>query len=129
MPAHISFYSKIYSIGPLNMRPRKGTFHKKEIMKTAIVQTSPLFGETKRNVADALGLMEGVRADVYVLPELFNTGYNFIDQVELQSLAEPPTGATFRSIAEFARKRSCSSIGARFSPAVAGTAGTPWQRS
>ena len=51
--------------------------------------------------------MEGAKADVYVLPELFNTGYNFVDAGEVASLAEPVDGQTYGAIAEFARRNSC----------------------
>ncbi|SRR5712692_2993153 len=76
-------------------------------MRLAIVQTNPSFGEVKHNVQCAVSLMESAPADLYVLPELFNTGYNFIDQQEVSRLAEPLSGFTFQSIAGFAKKNSC----------------------
>jgi len=57
-------------------------------MRVAVVQTSPIFGEVKKNVDKALSLMETAPADLYVLPELFNTGYNFVDENETRSMAE-----------------------------------------
>lgn len=76
-------------------------------MRLAIVQTDPLFGEVDSNIRHALSLMEHEHADLYVLPELFNTGYNFVDRKELAMLAEPPTGGTFEAMAAFAKKRGC----------------------
>src|ERR1043166_7644096 len=76
-------------------------------MKIAAVQTSPVFGQVKQNVNAALALMESVEADLYVLPELFNTGYNFINAGEARSLAENAPGLTFTSVADFAKKKSC----------------------
>ncbi len=73
-------------------------------MQIAIVQTNPEFGEIKKNVAAALAMMESMRANLYVLPELFNTGYNFIDESEVQELAEPATGSTFQVLSDFAKK-------------------------
>ena len=76
-------------------------------MNVAVVQTNPVFGEVRSNVQKAIELMETVRADLYVLPELFNTGYNFIDSHEVEPLSEPVAGMTFDFVAEFARKKSC----------------------
>ena len=76
-------------------------------MRLAIVQTNPAFGEVKRNVERALSLMDSAGAELYVLPELFNTGYNFVDEREVSRLAETVSGLTFQSIADFARKKSC----------------------
>ncbi len=76
-------------------------------MHLAIVQTDPAFGEPAANVREALSLMEGTIADLFVLPELFNTGYNFTDPKEAALLAEPPTGPTFQALSGFAKKRNC----------------------
>jgi predicted amidohydrolase len=76
-------------------------------MRLAVVQTDPEFGNVEANVDQALHLMAGVEADLYVLPELFNTGYNFIDRPELESLAEEASGPTFKRIAAFATQRGC----------------------
>jgi predicted amidohydrolase len=75
-------------------------------MRVAVVQTNPTFGEVKSNVQAALALMESVAADLYVLPELFNTGYNFIDVGEVKRLSEETSGPTFQSMEEFATDRS-----------------------
>lgn len=76
-------------------------------MKIAVVQTNPGFGAITSNVDEALTLMERENADLYVLPELFNTGYNFVDATEVLKLAEPSDGPTYRSIASFASKHTC----------------------
>jgi len=77
-----------------------------ETMRLAVVQTNPVFGEVKSNVHAALALMESVEADLYVLPELFNTGYNFIDAQEVRKLSEEVSGSTFQTMEEFAAERS-----------------------
>jgi predicted amidohydrolase len=75
-------------------------------MRTAVVQTNPQFGDVDANVKAALAMMESEKADLYVLPELFNTGYNFVNKDEADRLAEPADGSTFRVLADFARKTS-----------------------
>ena len=76
-------------------------------MRVAVVQTNPIFGEVKKNIQDALDLMETTKADLYVLPELFNTGYNFVEQSEVKVLAEPADGLTFKTLNEWAKKQVC----------------------
>jgi predicted amidohydrolase len=71
-------------------------------MLLGVVQTNPEFGAVTKNIDRALSLMERDHADLYVLPELFNCGYNFIDNNEAASLAEPAEGGTFQRIAAWA---------------------------
>lgn len=76
-------------------------------MRVAVVQSDPRFGEIEANVRDALSIMEGVEADLFVLPELFNTGYNFVDAHEVDRLSENTSGYTFDRVSTFARRKSC----------------------
>ena len=76
-------------------------------MRIAVVQTDPVFGRKDENIAAAIGLMDSGDADLYVLPELFATGYHFADAAETASLAEPVEGRTFLELAAFARRRRC----------------------
>lgn len=74
-------------------------------MKLALVQTDPIFGDVQRNVAQALQWMKRDKADLYVLPELFNTGYNFVAQKEVDDLGEPAgRGFTYSALAAFAKE-------------------------
>lgn len=75
-------------------------------MRLAVIQTDPKFGEVTANVRDALAMAEGVAADLLVLPELCNTGYNFVSKQEVTKLAEPPDGPTFQAFESYARKSS-----------------------
>jgi predicted amidohydrolase len=76
-------------------------------MKVAVVQTNPTFGEVEKNVRRAIALMEMERADLYVLPELFNTGYDFKNVAEVKLLSETGQGHTFQLMNQWARKNSC----------------------
>jgi 5-aminopentanamidase len=76
-------------------------------MRIAVVQTNPVFGEVEKNIHDALSLMETTEADVYVLPELFTTGYNFKDEKEIRTMAEPADGITCRTMSAWIKKNPC----------------------
>ena len=77
-------------------------------MWVGYVQLGPRFGDVEGNIERALSLMEGERADLWVLPELFSTGYLFASREELMELAEPvPEGPTTRALSDFARERGC----------------------
>jgi predicted amidohydrolase len=78
------------------------------MISVAVVQSSPSFGETKRNVAQCLAMMCQVKADLYILPELFSSGYNFIDTNEVRQLAESfPGGYTHQRVSEFSSQEQC----------------------
>ncbi|MFH0992008.1 MAG: nitrilase-related carbon-nitrogen hydrolase [bacterium] len=76
-------------------------------MLVGVVQTKPEFGSVRTNINNAIELMNSARADLYVLPELFNTGYNFIDEAEAATLSEEVTGLTYQALCTFAAKNSC----------------------
>jgi predicted amidohydrolase len=76
-------------------------------MRLAIVQTKPIFGKNEVNIHTATERMREVPADLYVLPELFNTGYNFATPDEVDRVTEKSDGATFRAMMGFAQRNSC----------------------
>ncbi len=77
-------------------------------MKVAVVQTDPQFGEKKKNIDQAFNLMRTVSADIYVLPELFASGYNFINIEETRALAEQfQDGETYKAVKQFAVEHHC----------------------
>jgi predicted amidohydrolase len=103
-------------------------------LRVAINQTNPVFGAKEENIRQALSMMAGAKADLYVLPELFASGYNFVDVDEVKALAEPfKGGQTFREMSRFAREGDCyvvygfaESSGSKFynSAAIVGFDGT-----
>jgi predicted amidohydrolase len=76
-------------------------------MQLAILQTNPVFGDVKNNIREAVAYIGSISADLYLLPELFNTGYNFIDEKELGELAEPVQGRTYDEMFTIAKAKSC----------------------
>jgi len=77
-------------------------------MRIGIAQTDPVFGEVDRNIAEALELIGKEQADLWVLPELFATGYQFRDSPELWELAERvPGGFTTQALVKHAVEKGC----------------------
>ena len=75
-------------------------------MRAALIQLDPAFGRVDQNVARAAELVAGLEADLFVLPELFPSGYTFADRNEVARLAEPADGGTtFAALAELARRK------------------------
>jgi predicted amidohydrolase len=63
-------------------------------MKIGYIQNNPLFGEKEKNLASVGEMLEGVEADLIVLPELFATGYTFTSVEEVAALSEEAVGKT-----------------------------------
>lgn len=77
-------------------------------MRLGVLQFNPEFGKVEDNTRRALDLAGGVEADVYVLPELFSTGYQFKDRCEAFDYAEElPDGPTTEALERFCRERGC----------------------
>jgi len=71
-------------------------------MRVALVQFEPVFGERDWNVERLLALCRENPADLYVLPELAYTGYQFVSAEETRSLAddlESPRICAFKAAA------------------------------
>ena len=80
-------------------------------MQAAFVQMEPEFGNIKANVEKALSMMAANPAELYVLPELFNTGYVFISQKELAELAETAQiGYTSKALSNFAKNKNTAVV-------------------
>lgn len=63
-------------------------------MKVGYVQTSPVFGDKTTNFNQITDLIKKQKADLIVLPELFATGYTFVNKKEVIALAENLEGET-----------------------------------
>ena len=57
-------------------------------LKIGFIQTSPVFGKVERNIDQTVHQINKIDAGLIVLPELFNTGYQFIDRKEAFNFAE-----------------------------------------
>ncbi len=70
-------------------------------MIIGFLQFYPRWGRKDENVQRAISSIRGAKADLLVLPELFNTGYLFETREELKRSAEfIPRGPTFEQMAD-----------------------------
>jgi predicted amidohydrolase len=75
-------------------------------MRVGVYQNHPIFGETQANVAKTVQDLSSINAQLVVLPELFNTGYQFVSMQEVDSLAEDiPSDDTCQAMMSLARDR------------------------
>jgi predicted amidohydrolase len=76
-------------------------------MKAGFLQFNPSFGNIRQNVDKAVQMITSQKVDLVVLPELFNTGYQFISSLEIKKLSEEiPDGFTTQKLAELSKKIS-----------------------
>jgi len=74
-------------------------------MKVGFVQNDPPFGEIVNNLEHVVRVLSGQNADLFVLPELFTTGYQFVSREEALELAENiPGGKTAKALLRLAKK-------------------------
>jgi predicted amidohydrolase len=72
-------------------------------MKLGVYQSHPEFGQVDKNVRQAFEYIMEIDADLIVLPELFNTGYQFVSREEVFDLAEDmPLGSTCEALTDLA---------------------------
>ncbi len=77
-------------------------------MRVGYVQFAPEFGEVRRNLDRVTELLLRERADLWILPELFSTGYQFATVREAVDLAEPvPKGPSTTRLLALAREGTC----------------------
>lgn len=77
-------------------------------MKAGFFQFEPIFGDLKKNVEKVASTLMKEDFDLLVLPELFNSGYQFISQQEVEELSETiPDGYTTTVISDLAKSKGC----------------------
>ncbi len=80
-------------------------------MKIAILQFAPEFGRVEKNLNTVAQMTADVKADLFVLPELFATGYIFKDKTELAGFAERPgKGLTGEFLAKLSENKDAAFI-------------------
>ncbi|MFQ5579562.1 MAG: nitrilase-related carbon-nitrogen hydrolase [Nitrospiria bacterium] len=80
-------------------------------MKVGFVQMDSHFGAVEKNLEKAVGLISMKKSDLWVLPELFNTGYQFVSKKEISDLSEPvPGGPTTQALISLAKDRKTSIV-------------------
>ncbi len=76
-------------------------------MRIGVYQNYPEFGQVEKNVLHAIKDLTNVDADLVILPEFFNTGYQFISKEEAVQLSEEiPNGKTCKALMEFTRSKN-----------------------
>ncbi|MDG6905904.1 MAG: acyltransferase [Nitrososphaerota archaeon] len=77
----------------------------------AFVQTHPKFGHNELNIEEAIKVASKVRADIYVFPELSNTGYAFTSKRECHSLAESfKHSQSIEAFQSFSERNNCTMV-------------------
>lgn len=76
-------------------------------MRIGYCQFEPIFGQVETNIQKVGTLLADVRADLVVLPELFATGYQFINRDEAVRFAETQNGPTVSWAKKTAAANGC----------------------
>ena len=80
-------------------------------MLLGLIQTAPQFGAKKTNRQEIEALARNKRADLWLMPELALTGYEFHDRKEAAELAEEiPNGETTKWLLQFCHDRDCFAV-------------------
>lgn len=79
-------------------------------MRVGFFQMEPELLEVEKNVDKALRMLERIKADLMVLPELFNSGYAFKTKEEVEKVAEPIPGYTTEKLKEISMEKDMAIV-------------------
>ena len=80
-------------------------------MRVGFIQNNPVFGKIGYNLSKIEPLLSQHTVDLMVLPELFSTGYHFLNQKEALRHSEPiPEGPTTQTLIRICNKNKTSII-------------------
>jgi len=80
-------------------------------VRVGFVQMNPKLLRVEENVDRALHFLERSRADLMILPELFNTGYNFSSRRQVEKVAERiPGGYTSQKLLDVSQDRNMTIV-------------------
>ena len=83
----------------------------KKLFRIGFIQNNPVFGEIGYNLSKIEPLLSQYTVDLMVLPELFSTGYHFLNQKEALGFSEPiPEGPTTQTLIRICNKNQTSII-------------------
>ncbi|MBP7494376.1 MAG: hypothetical protein KA771_02690 [Spirochaetales bacterium] len=74
-------------------------------MRVALIQNNPRFGKKEENIEHLFSLIEREEADLYILPELAYTGYQFVSKKEIEELSDSMASSCIRAFKEKAVER------------------------
>jgi len=81
-------------------------------MRVGFFQFCPERGEKSKNIEKVRTVAKGTACDLWVLPELFNTGYLFSSMDEARDLAEEvPSGQTTQALLQIASENGVALVG------------------
>jgi predicted amidohydrolase len=80
-------------------------------MRIGFLQFDIAFGKKDQNFETVTRLIQNEHADLWVFPELFNTGYLFTSYDEVENLSEDiPNGKTSEFLVNLAKKYNCTIV-------------------
>lgn len=79
-------------------------------LRLGVLQNHPRFGKTAANLKSCFDLMDKHRADLWVLPELFASGYNFKTKSEVKKCAETKDGPMASLLKAYSARNGCTIV-------------------